>query len=107
MKIKLDVSSESRQRIHMKNQALFSSKDKSKKIKMSSAAIFVWRSKGQESFSCFNVQARMFVACYNARFPTVRKNNITIILPTNTRTQSTSDIARKSRSNVGMLMCTS
>ena len=26
----------------MKNQALFSSKDKSKKIKMSSAAIFVW-----------------------------------------------------------------
>ena len=31
----LDVSSESsaRQRIHMKNQALFSSKDKSKKIK--------------------------------------------------------------------------
>ena len=34
-KIRLDVSSESsaRQRIHMKNQALFSSKDKSKKIK--------------------------------------------------------------------------
>ena len=33
-KIRLDVSSESsaRQRIHMKNQALFSSKDKSKKI---------------------------------------------------------------------------
>ena len=30
----------------MKNQALFSSKDKSKKIKMSSAAIFVWRFKG-------------------------------------------------------------
>ena len=27
----------------MKNQALFSSKDKSKKIKMPSAAIFVWR----------------------------------------------------------------
>ena len=47
-KIRLDVSSESsaRQRIHMKNQALFSSKDKSKKIKMSSAAIFVWRFKG-------------------------------------------------------------
>ena len=39
----LDVSCE---RIHMKNQALFSSKDKSKKIKMSSAAIFVWRCKG-------------------------------------------------------------
>ena len=34
-KIRLDISSESsaRQRIHMKNQALFSSKDKSKKIK--------------------------------------------------------------------------
>ena len=34
-KIRLDVSSESsaRQRIHMKNQALFSSKDKIKKLK--------------------------------------------------------------------------
>ena len=34
-KIRLDVSSESsaRQRIHMKNPALFSSKDKSKKLK--------------------------------------------------------------------------
>ena len=34
-KIKLDVSSESsaRQRIHTKNQALFSSKDKSKKLR--------------------------------------------------------------------------
>ena len=44
-KIRLDVSSESsaRQRIHMKNQALFSSKDKSKKNEMSSAIIFVWR----------------------------------------------------------------
>ena len=30
----------------MKNQALFSLKDKSKKIKMLSAAIFVWRFKG-------------------------------------------------------------
>ena len=29
----------------MKTQALFSSKDESKKIKMSSAAIFVWRFK--------------------------------------------------------------
>ena len=29
----------------MKNQAVFSSKDKSKKIKMSPAAIFVWRFK--------------------------------------------------------------
>ena len=46
-KIRLDVSNEScaRQRIHMKNQALFSLKDKSK-IQMSSAAIFVWRFKG-------------------------------------------------------------
>ena len=46
--IRLDVSSESsaRQRIRVKNQALLSSKDKSfKKIKMSSAAIFVWRFK--------------------------------------------------------------
>ena len=43
-KIKLDVSSESsaRQRIHMKNQALFSLKGKCKKIKMLYAAIFVW-----------------------------------------------------------------
>ena len=43
-KIRLDVSSESSalQRIHMKNQALFSSKDKSQKIKMSSAAVFAW-----------------------------------------------------------------
>ena len=34
-KIRLDVSNESsaRQRIHMKNQALFSSKDKSKELK--------------------------------------------------------------------------
>ena len=35
-KIRLDVSSESsatRQRIHMKNQALFSSKDKTEKLK--------------------------------------------------------------------------
>ena len=41
-KISLDVSSESSawQRIHMKHQALFSSKDKSKKNKMSSAAFF-------------------------------------------------------------------
>ena len=30
----------------MKNQVLFSSKDKSKKIKMSSAAILAWRFKG-------------------------------------------------------------
>ena len=44
-KIRLDISCESsaRQRIHMKNQVLFSSKYKSKKIKMSSAAVFVWR----------------------------------------------------------------
>ena len=46
-KIRLDVSSESsaRQRIHIKNQAFLSLKDKSKKNKMSSAAIFVWRFK--------------------------------------------------------------
>ena len=46
-KIRLDVSCESsaRQRIHMKHQALFSSKYKSKKLKVSSAAIFVWRYK--------------------------------------------------------------
>ena len=30
----------------MKNQVLYSWKDKSKKIKVSSAAIFVWRFKG-------------------------------------------------------------
>ena len=47
-KIRLNVSSESsaRQRIHMKNQALFSSKDKNKKLKMSSAVVFDWRFKG-------------------------------------------------------------
>ena len=41
-KINLEVSCEfsARQRIHMKNQALFSSKDKIKKMMMSSAAIF-------------------------------------------------------------------
>ena len=33
----------------MKNQALFSWKDKRKKNKMSSAAIFVWRFKGLKS----------------------------------------------------------
>ena len=47
-KIRRDISCESsaRQRIHMKLQALFSSKNKSKKIKVSSAAIFVWHFKG-------------------------------------------------------------
>ena len=46
-KIRLDIPSESsaRQRIHMKNQTLFSTKDKSKKLKKSSAAIFVQRFK--------------------------------------------------------------
>ena len=34
-----------RQRIHMKNQALFSSKDKNKKLTLS-AAIFVWCFRG-------------------------------------------------------------
>ena len=43
-KVRLDVSSKSS--AHMTNQALFSSKDKSKQIKMSSAAIFVWHFKG-------------------------------------------------------------
>ena len=38
--------SSARQMIHMKLQTLFSSKDKSKKIKVSSAAIFVWHFKG-------------------------------------------------------------
>ena len=37
----------------MKNQALFSSKDKSKKSKMSSAAIFVWRFKGLRRMKSF------------------------------------------------------
>ena len=32
----------------MKNQALFSSKDKSKELKLSSAAIFIWRFKGKK-----------------------------------------------------------
>ena len=47
-KIKLDISCETSagQRIYMKLQALFSLKNKSKKIKVSSAAIFVWRFKG-------------------------------------------------------------
>ena len=42
-KIRLDISCESsaRQRIHMKYQALLSSKDKSKNIKVSSAAILL------------------------------------------------------------------
>ena len=50
-KIRLDDSSESsaRQKTHMKNQAFFSLKDKRQKIKMSSAAIFVWCSKGSAS----------------------------------------------------------
>ena len=33
----------------MKYQAIFSSKDKSKKMKVSSAAIFVWRFKGKSN----------------------------------------------------------
>ena len=43
--MKNQVLSSAGQRIHMKNQVLFSSKDKSKKIEMSSAAIFVWHFK--------------------------------------------------------------
>ena len=47
-KIILDISCESsaRQRIHMKHQALFSSKYKSKKVEVLSATIFVWCLKG-------------------------------------------------------------
>ena len=47
-KIRLGILYEpsARQRIHIKHQALFSSKDKSNKIKVSSAAILVWRIKG-------------------------------------------------------------
>ena len=47
-KISLDASSGSsaRQRIHLKHEVLFSSKDRSKINKMSSAASFVWRFKG-------------------------------------------------------------
>ena len=46
---RFDISCESsaRQRIHMELQALFSLKNKSKKIKESSAAIFVDRFKGE------------------------------------------------------------
>ena len=39
----------------MKTQALFSLKDKSKKIKMSSAAIFVWLFKGLNLFSALKL----------------------------------------------------
>ena len=46
-KIRLDVSSESsaRQRTHMKNRALMSSKDKSKKFKCRLLHFFDWRFK--------------------------------------------------------------
>ena len=44
----------------MKNQALFSSKDKSKKIKMSSAAIFVWRFKGSVSDVPIHIHVQFF-----------------------------------------------
>ena len=42
-KLRLDISCESsaRQRVHMKQQVLFSVKEKSKNIKVSSAAIFL------------------------------------------------------------------
>ena len=47
--IRLDISCESsaRQKIHMEHQGIFSSKDKSKKNKVSSALIFIWRVKGE------------------------------------------------------------
>ena len=40
----------------MKNQVLFSSKDKSTKIKMSFAAIFVWCFKGNLLINLLDVQ---------------------------------------------------
>ena len=51
-----------RQRIHMKYQAIFSSKDKSKKMKVSSAAIFVWRFKGKSNI--FETWCRCFIIKY-------------------------------------------
>ena len=39
----------------MKHQALFSSKDKRKKFKMSSAAVFVWRFKVVICGKCINL----------------------------------------------------
>ena len=41
----------------MKHQALFSSEDKVKKIKVSSAAIFIWRFKGyyRASSKCLQI----------------------------------------------------
>ena len=49
-KISIDISCESSawQRIHVEHQALFSLKDKTKKIKVSSAAIGALRVKKQE-----------------------------------------------------------
>ena len=53
--IRLDVSSESsaRQRIHMKNQALFSSKDKSKTIKCRLPQFLFGALRGKPSFGRF------------------------------------------------------
>ena len=47
-KIRLDVSSESsaRQRIHQKNQAFFSLKDKSRKLKCLLLQVLFWRLTG-------------------------------------------------------------
>ena len=47
-KIRLDISGESsaRQRIHMKHQAFFSSKDKSKRNYCRLLQIFIWNFKG-------------------------------------------------------------
>ena len=44
----------------MKNQALFSLKDKSKKIQMSSAVIFVWRFKGRLALVGY---IKLFIVC--------------------------------------------
>ena len=49
----------------MKLQALFSLKNKSKKIKVSSAAIFVWRFKAYRSNSTASCELREFkIALY-------------------------------------------
>ena len=57
----LDISCESsaRQRIHMEHQALFASKDKSKKNKVSSAAIFVWPLRGSECRLILSIYGRV------------------------------------------------
>ena len=48
----------------MKHLALFSSKEKSKKIKKSSASIFVWRLKGLRVFECVLSISAEFRFCF-------------------------------------------